>query len=229
MKIISYNINLSNPQKIKKLLDYNADVYVVPEIAGEEEQFLPPDFEMKWKGINFEKPFMGTKSKGLGIIWRRGYGKVPDWYDESLTYAIPLIYDEVLILGFWPTQNDKCKSYTKIARQIIDKYSPYIAAAEKCIITGDFNLYHKLNAPNKAADIIEIDRVLHELKLKSLYHEQWGEPIGSESQKTFYFRNDYNNPFFLDYTYSKEPLPHYELLLPWNKEISDHVGQLIVL
>ena len=229
MKIISYNISLSNPQKIKQLLDYNADVYVIPEIAGEEEQFLPPDFEMKWKGINFEKPFMGTKSKGLGIIWRRGYGKVPDWYDESLTYAIPLIYDGVLILGFWPTQNDKCKSYTKIARQIIDKYSPYIAAAEKCIITGDFNLYHKPNAPNKAADIIEIDSLLHNYKFKSIYHELRGEAFGYETKKTFYMQFKEDNPFFLDYTYSNLPVKDYDFIKSPIEKFSDHIGQVIEL
>ncbi len=228
MKIVSYNISLSTPQKIKQLFDYNADVYVVPEIAAEEKQFLPSDFEMEWNGINFKKTFMGTKSKGLGIIWRKESGKLLE-YEKSLTYAIPLIYNGVFILGFWPTHNENIKSYTKIARSIIERYSEYFGNYKQCIITGDFNLYYKKNAPNKDADILEIDALLSSYGFKSAYHEQWGEPLGSESQKTFYFKNDLNNPFFLDYTYSKEPLAHYELLLPWNKNISDHVGQLIVL
>lgn len=223
MKILAYNISSCTQQKSETLFKQNADVYVVPEIAAEEEQFLSPDFEMKWKGIKNEKPFMGTKSKGLGIIWRKGHGKIPDWYDESLTYAIPLIYEGVLILGFWPTQNDKCKSYTKIAGQIIEKYSSHIAEYKQCIITGDFNLYK-----SSQSNIITINKRLNELGLISVYHSQENEDFGSETKATYYHKPMNDKPFFLDYTYSKKTVKDYRLL-DRDKDFSDHVGQLIIV
>ena len=33
MKIISFNINLFNQQKIDSILQYDADIYIIPEIA----------------------------------------------------------------------------------------------------------------------------------------------------------------------------------------------------
>ena len=223
MKILVYNISSCTQQKSEKLFKQNADVYVVPEIAAEEEQFLTPDFEMKWNGIKYEKSFMGTKSKGLGIIWRKGHGKIADWYDESLTYAIPLIYDGGLIIGFWPTHNDNCKSYTKIAGQIIEKYSSNIAEYKQCVITGDFNLYK-----SSQANIITVNKRLNELGLKSIYHSRENEDFGSETKATYHHKPMNDKQFFLDYAYSKQPVKDYRLL-NWDKDFSDHVGQLIIV
>jgi len=223
MKILAYNISSCTQRKSETLFKQNADVYVVPEIAAEEEQFLPPDFEMKWKGIKYENPFMGTKSKGLGIIWRKEHGKIPDWYDESLTYAIPLIYDGVLILGFWPTKINTTKSYTQLAKEIIEKYSSNIESSKECIITGDFNLYK-----SSQANIITINKRLNELGLKSVYHSKENEDFGSETEATYHHKPINDKPFFLDYTYSKLPINDYKLL-DWDKDFSDHVGQLIIV
>ena len=84
MKIVSYNISLSNSEKVKTLFEENADVYVVPEIAEEAKQDLPSGFAMEWTGVNYDKPFMGTKSKGLGIIWSKDKGaKLADCYNQK--------------------------------------------------------------------------------------------------------------------------------------------------
>ena len=83
-----------------------------------------------------------------------------------------------------------------------EKYFEHFKDFEQCIITGDFNLYHKNDKSDKAADILEINKLLNSHGLTSVYHKLTGQYFGSETQKTYYHLRDINNPFFLDYTYS---------------------------
>ncbi len=104
MKIVSYNINTCTQKKIELLFRNDADVYVVPEIARGDKIKLPEGFDMEWVG---DESF---PSKGLGVIWKKGRGEVPKWYDKTLHYAIPVFVDDILILGIWPTKLDKNES-----------------------------------------------------------------------------------------------------------------------
>ena len=220
MKIVSYNINLSNSKKIETLLEENADVYVVPEIAEED---LPSGFSKEWTGVHYDKPFMGTKSKGLGVIWRNDKGKfLEKEYNEKLTYAIPIVYDNIFILGFWPTKKPAEKTnYTKIATAIIEYYTPLIQQYDKCIITGDFNLYK-----SKEADIFKINKILNKLGLESIYHSRTGESFGSEIKATYYHKPMKDKPFFLDYTFANFSAESF-VLKDFGRDFSDHVGQIV--
>lgn len=218
MKIVSYNISSCTQKKVDFLFTLDADVYVVPEMARDIN--IPDSYFMHWAGNN--------KSKGLGIIYKNAI--VPECYDESLPYAIPLRYEDLFILAFWPTKIDKSKSYTQIATQILNHYSEQLKSRDS-IVTGDFNLFHKNDKPNKDADILEVDKLLQSFGLKSAYHELRGESFGSETKKTYFHQYKEDNPFFLDYTYYTQKnltIKKYELL-PWEKEFSDHRGQLIEL
>ncbi len=216
MKIVSYNINACTQEKVDFLLSLDADVYVIPEMAKDVK--IPDGYFLKWTG-NYE-------SKGLGIIYKNA--DVPDCYDETLPYAIPLRYGDLFILAFWPTKIDNTESYTQIAKRILNHYSAELKT-HNSIITGDFNLYYKNDKPNKDADILEIDKLLQSFGMKSVYHELRGESFGSETKKTYFHQFKEDNPFFLDYTYythKNVQIKKYELL-PWDKEFSDHIGQVI--
>ena len=66
-------------------------------------------------------------------------------------------------------------------------------------------------------------------ELKSVYHELRGESFGNETKKTYFHQFKEDNPFFLDYayyTYKTLQIKNYELL-PWDKDFSDHRGQVI--
>lgn len=218
MKILSYNISSCTQQKLDELFKQNADVYVIPEMARDVK--IPDGYFMKWTGK--------YSSKGLGIIFNNAY--VPDCYDKSLPYAIPLRYEDLFILAFWPTKIDKTESYTQIAKRILNHYAPELKARDS-IVTGDFNLYHKNDKSNKDADILEIDKLLQTCRLKSIYHEKSGKAFGEETENTYFHQFKADNPFFLDYTYySHENLniTKYEFL-PWDAKFSDHRGQIIEL
>lgn len=227
MKIVSYNINDSKPWKIDRLLGMDADVLVVPEITCPEDAPLPADYEMKWYGVEYfhhEK-----KWKGLGVIWKKGMGQIPDWIAPSMTYSIPLIIDDYLILGFWPTRNadgsDK-RTYPQIAQEMINEYAPHFKDY-KTIIIGDFNCYVGQSGSKKYGDMLRVNEILESLGLHSLYHQQKCESLGKETTPTFYFRFQESEPFFLDYAYTNFPVSSFRML-PWDKEMSDHIGLEVV-
>ena len=120
MKIVSYNINNCTQKKIDQLFKNDADIYVVPEIARRDKIIIPDGYEMEWVGD--EK----VPKKGLGVIWKKGRGEIPEWNDKSLHYVVPVFVDGILILGIWPTKLDKKESYIQIAKSIIENYSKQI-------------------------------------------------------------------------------------------------------
>lgn len=218
MKIVSYNINNCTQKKIDQLFKNDADIYVVPEIARRDKIIIPDGYEMEWVGD--EK----VPKKGLGVIWKKGRGEIPEWNDKSLHYVVPVFVDGILILGIWPTKLDKKESYIQIAKSIIENYSKQIEE-NKTIVTGDFNLYRKEEKKNKDADIQPINELLESLGLTSVYHKDKRIEVGDESEATYYHQFKKEQPFFLDYTYSNIPVKDYKLL-DWDKEMSDHVGQV---
>ena len=162
MRIIGYNINDCYPWKVERLLKMNADVLIVPEITCPEDAHLPEEYEMKWNGISYFWQF--RRWKGLGVIWKKGFGYVPDWYNPDLFYAIPLITEDVLILAIWPTKRKGItdnKLYPQIAQEILSEYSPHFKDYRTLII-GDFNCYvNQVDNSEQYGDILRINEILY--------------------------------------------------------------------
>lgn len=228
MKIVSYNINDCNPRKIEYLLGMEADVLVVPEITCPEDAHLPENLDMKWYGIEYY--YHGKSWKGLGVIWQKGNGFVPEWFNPELTYGIPLIVGEYLILGFWPTKTEEneSKSYPQIAQEIIMEYAPFFKGY-KTVVIGDFNCYVKqFDANKKYGDMLRVNELLESFGLQSLYHQKTGEEFGQETAATYFHRFNESAPFFLDYAYTNFTVASFRLF-PWDKRMSDHVGMEIII
>ena len=58
-------------------------------------------------------------------------------------------------------------------------------------------------------------------------HERANEKPGYETRNTFYMHFKHDNPFFLDYTYSKLPVKNYYFIENLQEKFSDHIGQVI--
>lgn len=228
MKIISYNINDSKPWKIENLLRIDADVLVVPEITCPEDAHLSENLEMKWCGIEYFHH--QKKRKGLGIIWKKGQGYVPEWFNSKHDYAIPLIVDDYLILGIWPTKptDDRPKKpYPQIAQEIIQEYAPHFKDY-KSLVIGDFNCYvNQYDKTKKYGDILMVNELLESYGLHSLYHQQTGEAFGQEFTPTYFHRFCESDPYFLDYAYTNFPVASFRIF-PWDKEMSDHIGLEVI-
>lgn len=229
MKVVSYNIHDSYAWKIERLLGLNADILVVPEITCPEDARLPGEYEIKWNGISYYWKF--RRWKGLGVIWRRGVGYIPDWYNPSLYYAIPLIVGDLLILAIWPTKRKGVtdnKLYPQIAQEIIGEYAPYFMQY-RTVVIGDFNCYvNQVDSSEQFGDIRRIDAMLSSYGLHSVYHEWTGERLGEETCPTYFHHFEPQHPFFLDYAYTNIPVQSFRLF-SWDSEMSDHVGMELII
>ena len=89
MRILSYNINRFSQEKLTKVLQLEADVYILPELANQSLVHLPTGYNMEWMGdIDF---------KGLGVIWKSGMKvETPQWFNPRHEYLLPLVIDSII-------------------------------------------------------------------------------------------------------------------------------------
>lgn len=218
MRILSYNINRFSQEKLKKVFQIEADVYILPELANQSLVRLPAGYQMKWMG---EFDF-----KGLGVIWKSDMKvEFPNWFNPKHEYFLPIIIDGILIIAAWPTKTErnKPKSYPQIAMEAIYEYAPYFKQYP-VIISGDMNCYKGQSGETKQFCIESIVDFLSSHGFVSVYHHQTGEALGKESTATYYHQFKESLPFFLDYTFANMPVKDYRIM-EWDAEVSDHVAQ----
>jgi len=220
MKILTYNINLSSQEKIDKVLGYEADIYILPEVACKEQVKIPSGYSMEWMG--------DFPHKGLGIIWKSDIkAEVPEWFNPKHQYFLPLLIGGKLIMAAWPTTTEQNRpmKYPQIAMTALLEYAPYIKEFPT-VITGDMNCYKGQSGETKQYSILAIFDFLKGMDIVSIYHDMTGEVLGKESKATYYHQFKESLPFFLDYTFSNIPIKSYKLG-DWDKTLSDHVPQFI--
>ena len=220
MKILTYNISKSTQEKIETVLSYDADLFILPEVACPSKVALSEGYRMEWTG---DLPY-----KGLGVIWKTSIKvEVPKWFNPKLNYFLPLIIDGILIIAAWPTttaQNSPMK-YPEIAMKAFQEYAPYIKQYPT-IISGDMNCFKGQSGETKMFSIQSIFETLAGMGLTSTYHQLKGEALGKETVPTYYHHFRESQKFFIDYTFSSLPLKSYQLG-EWDRTISDHVPQFI--
>lgn len=225
MKILSYNISKCTQEKIGYVLAMNADVMVLPECARYDEIILPPNYSMEWVGDD------AVSWKGLGVIWNNQHEVVvAPWYDSEHNYILPMIVDRrFLLFAVWPTKVHNGKqSYPQILLDALKYYEPYISSYPT-LLCGDFNCYIGQSGASKSTGTFEqcID-FMKSKGLYSLYHERTGEELGKETKATYFHQFKEDKPFFIDYAFTNIKPFAFELGR-WNKGISDHCPQMIVL
>jgi len=88
------------------------------------------------------------------------------------------------------------------------------------------NCYKGQSGETKQYSIQAICDFLRNMNLISAYHDMTGETLGNERCATYYHQFKETQPFFIDYTFSSIPLKSYHLG-EWDKDLSDHVPQII--
>ena len=223
MKILSYNIHHCSIEKIDKVLSYDADINVIPELANPKYTHIPDNYEQVWQGV-YEK-------KGLGVFWKKSIKcETPKWWNEKHKYIRPLIVDNCwLLIAAWPTVHEgDNKVYPQILLEAIQEYEPYIQQFPT-LITGDLNCFIGQNgATQQTGRLEDIVDFLAKYNIVSLYHSRTGESFGKETQFTYHHMFSEHSHFFLDYTFTNIPVFAYELQQKWDK-ISDHHPQMIVI
>lgn len=222
MKILSYNINKFNQEKLDKILLHDADVFILPEVACPSMVQLPEGYGVMWTGdIDY---------KGLGIVWKNELkADVPVWFNPDHQYFLPIMVEGKLILGAWPTTTEKNspKKYPQIAMEALQYYTPFLKE-NFAVIAGDINCYKGQHGETKQYSTASIFEFLKGMGFESAYHTKTGETLGEESVATYYHLFNEKAQFFLDYTFSNIEVKSYELWA-WDKEFSDHVAQEIII
>lgn len=219
MKILSYNINKFTQEKLDKILQCDADVFILPEVACPSMVQLPDGYGMVWTGdIDF---------KGLGVIWKSELkAEVPEWFNPEHQYFLPIMIEGKLILAVWPTTTEKNspKKYPQIAMEALQEFAPHLREYP-AVIAGDMNCYKGQSGETKLYSIEAIFDFLKSLGYASVYHTQTGEALGKESTSTYYHQFKESSPFFIDYTFTNINVKSYHLM-EWDREVSDHVAQI---
>ena len=220
MKIISYNIHHCTQEKVDIILKRGADVCILPELANPDMLTIPAGYRAFWTG--------DIDWKGLGIIVRPGLqARVPEWFNPSNKYFIPLVTEGKLIIAAWPTRrkSNEPKGYPQIAMEGIREYAGHFDAFPT-LISGDLNLYRGQQDETEEYSILSLAFFLKRYGMASAYHFITHELFGEESVATYYHRFQKDQPFFLDYTFTNIPVKRYRLV-KWNADFSDHVAQVI--
>lgn len=220
MKIVSFNIHHCTQEKVDSILSRKADIYVLPELANPGTLRIPDGYTAYWHG--------DIDIKGLGVIVRSGLpSRVPDWFNPSNKYFIPVICEGKLIVAAWPTRRDSNapKGYPQIALEGLQEFGRHYEAFPT-LITGDLNLYKGQQDETEAYSVESIAAYLKQFGMVSIYHHLTGEAFGREKKATYYHRFQKEQPFFLDYTFTNIPVKDY-WLYGWEPRFSDHVPQVI--
>lgn len=226
MKILSYNISRCNQHKIDKVLALGADIMVLPECAHPDQVKLPDGYAMEWMGLPDWCDW-----KGLGVIWRKEHNvAVAPWFNEAHKYIMPFIVDgKFVLIATWPTLVPGAKkTYPQILLEMLTDYAEHISQTPT-LICGDFNCYiGQTGVAKKTGTFEQCIEFLKDCGLYDLYHQRTGEAFGKESRATYYHQFKETMPFFIDFAFTNIPVFAYELG-NWDKELSDHCPQMIVL
>jgi exonuclease III len=196
MKIVTWNCNLNLEKKFDLLQSLTPDIAIIQECEKLKENHFS-NCKYFWCGEN--------EKKGLGILVFNRSAKLDNIHNDKLIYFLPVIADDIKILGVWAYNHraikfgDNCSGYTSDA---INHYSNWLSFNEKIIISGDFNnsvIWDK----GKDNDFKNINKSFEKLGLKSSYHQHFNEEFGKETQGTLFHTKNREKPYHIDYCYYK--------------------------
>ncbi|WP_081624489.1 endonuclease/exonuclease/phosphatase family protein [Thioalkalivibrio sp. AKL10] len=247
MRLVSWNCNGALRNKLDAISRLDADVLVVQEC--EDPAHSTPAFH-QWAGNYL---WAGeSRHKGIGIFPRNGHsvralhwsgnfqlpglsGTSPalEWATNDLKLFLPFVLDEnQVFIAVWT------KGSNQQAFRYIGQFWKYLQIhreqirQHQAVIVGDFNSNTVWDRPDQWWNHTDVVSELEAIGLRSLYHHQFDESQGGESQATFYLQRNANKPYHIDYAF----VPHDQLAQSaieigyptdyWLK-VSDHMPLLL--
>ena len=212
MRVITWNCGGGLRKKLSAIKSYDADLLVIQEA---EDPALSTKAYRDWAGNYL---WTGTnKNKGIGVFsqyplkrlnWNEEYSisgithKKASWKTSDLETFLPFECNGQVFLAVWTKSEGADAAFSYIGQfwKFLQLHKADIQKSD-CIILGDFNSnvkWDKLDAWWRHTEVVE---ELNQLKFSSLYHHQFHELQGHESEPTFYHQYNLNKPYHIDYVF----------------------------
>jgi hypothetical protein len=185
-------------KKLDALASLGPDVAVIPEAAEPTMQApLQPDQAIArtsaWIGPN--------KKKGLAVIaygnhsvepCQRGDGDLSDALAVKVTGPLPFT-----LVGVWA----RAPKYVQHLHDVLDAWGTVFRSGD-VVMAGDFNsnaIWDRLHGSKCHTSLVK--RLESEFGLVSAYHVTRNQPHGGELEPTFFWRDNKESPYHIDYAF----------------------------
>ena len=183
-------------RKWPALASLRADAAVVCEAAQQPKALTQPmleerDLSWAWEGVNANK---GLAIASWGPALRRITTRTPIG-----RWSLAATLHGVTVVGAWSCPRTSGAYAVEVGRAI-DAFAEPIAASDRCIVAGDFNVSG--SDPRFCA----LRRRLEGLGLVSAYHHVTGDLFGVESALTWHARHAAERSSHIDFVFVSRSL-----------------------
>jgi endonuclease/exonuclease/phosphatase family metal-dependent hydrolase len=200
MRFTTWNCYQGTDRKVPRLLDdLKPDIAIVPESAAHPAvaatSMLGPGIPHAWTGTHL--------TKGLGVFAPDAANlevlgsTEDDGLQHGLLVRVELEAGPVHVLGVWtvPFAAGRWPSrYMRCLDALLARFDPFLSQGET-ILAGDLNCSAQSD-PDSFPELLE--EISQRYGLTSAYHHARGEPAGSESDMTLWWRGKRDAGFHCD-------------------------------
>ena len=220
MKIVSWNCNKLFRENYKEIAEEDADIYVICECEN----------PTKHEGTDYAE-FAGTNYLWTGDLHYMGLGvfakdniklePIKGLNERFKNFIAVRVNDSFNLLAVWAMGADKEKGLNEYTEMIHDYFDANTQLFdENLIMCGDFNSNVRWDYTHKAKDDegnpkdqTNLNIKLNKKGLYSVYHELNNEEQGKETHATFFQTKHLNQPYYIDYVYTKkDAVSEFEIL-----------------
>ncbi|HEY9017507.1 endonuclease/exonuclease/phosphatase family protein [Thiomicrospira sp.] len=155
------------------------------------------------KRVNADLWIGGNKNKGILVASRSRHELISlEWNNpDGLQLFLPFVYRGIVFVAVWTKQANSPNfryigqlwKYIRLHKVVFSRFKP--------IIIGDFNSNVIWDEWDRWWNHSDLERILEEMGIKSLYHSKFNEMSGSETQPTFFLHRKHDRPYHIDYCF----------------------------
>lgn len=224
MKIVSWNCNGKFRSKYEKIMELEADIYIIQECEP-PENFTKKTISEFGKYI-WEK---GPNKKGV-LIFSKNSIKIEKlkWQNFGMRVFIPIRVDnKYTVVAVWTTKPAYIEEF--YVWQLVNSKR----INRNVVFIGDFNSNVNWDKGHGGRGHSDTIKCLEQEGLVSIYHWSKNEKQGEESIATFYMYKNLERPFHIDHCFADpEKIKSYEInddaSHSW-LEYSDHIPLVLEL
>lgn len=215
MKIVSWNCNGAFRKKYERILELDADIYVIQECEP-IDSFKKDLTKIISNGI-WEK---GANTKGV-LVFAKPEVKLEkmEWNSYGMRVFIPIMVNNTfLLVAVWTTKPAYIEEF--YIWQLVNSER----ITDECVIIGDFNSNAIWDKGHSERGHSVVVNMLKTKGLESAYHYVSGDKQGEETESTFYMYRNVEKSFHIDHCFIKpERIQYYKVLDKSLLKISDHI------